>query len=504
MHYGHNMSNIVIIGSGVGGLASAVLLAKDGHHVTVIEKNEQPGGRAGILDRDGFRFDMGPSWYLMPEVFERFYQSVGTSTAEQLKLHHLSPHYRMFFPDGSHVDITGDLERDKQTFEQIEPGSAQAFDRYLEQSKRKYDVSLDTILYRNIRGISDFYNEEFRSRMMAAGKELDVFESMDHYVRRFFKTEKMQQIIQYTLIFLGGMPQNTPALYSLMSHIDFNLGVWYPQGGIHAIIESLVRLGQQHGVEYAYDRPVTNIETRNGQAVAVHCSAGDSIESYPCDLVLSNADYRHTESLIDRKRLRQYPDLYWNTRSLAPSAFILYLGVRGKIQELVHHNLIFSQNWGGAFKELTTKPTWPRDPSLYICVPSKTDPAVAPDGDENLFVLLPIAPGLYETKDSREAYGNFILDYIQKYLGTHFADRIVVRETFSVSDFAARYNAQKGTALGLAHTMLQTSVFRPPNRSRRIGNLYFVGANTTPGIGVPMCLISAHLVHDQISVSVQG
>jgi phytoene desaturase len=485
--------NVVVIGSGVGGLASAALLAKDGYSVTVIEKNEQPGGRASLLERDGFCFDMGPSWYLMPDVYERFFQAMGTSTAEQLTLRKLSPHYRIFFADGETVDITGDMAQDKALFERIEPGSSARFDQYLEESKRKYEISLRSILYRNMNSFRDFADKD----LMRDGRELHVFESMQRYVSRFFKTEKMQQIIQYTLVFLGGAPKNTPALYSLLSHIDFNLGVWCPDGGMYAIPRALVRLGEQYGVRYVYNSPVERIDVKgtgkDRRVRAVH--AGKT--TYLADYVVSNADYQHTEALLSDPSARQFSDRYWRRRTLAPSAFILYLGVRGKMPELVHHNLLFARDWNKHFNEIYFKKIFPTEPSIYICNPNKSDPNLAPADHENLFVLVPIGTRLEETPQSREQYADHVIDLMEKMYGIRMRDRIVVKEMFSISDFARRYNSIGGTALGLAHTTFQSSVFRPPNRSRRVPNLYFVGGNTTPGIGVPMCLISAHLIQDR-------
>jgi phytoene desaturase len=304
----------------------------------------------------------------------------------------------------------------------------------------------------------------------------------------------MRQIIQYTLIFLGGAPQQTPALYSLMSHVDFNLGVWYPDGGIHSIIKALVRLGEQYGVQYLYNQSVTQIETKGGKVVAVHCGS----EIFTADGYISNADYHHTEALLSEHTSRQFSERYWARRTLAPSAFILYLGVSGALPKLAPHNIFFSKDWTQHFRELTRTQVWSRQPSLYICNPNKTDPTVAPPGHENLFVLAPIAPGLFETEESRAEYSEFLLRYVERGLEIGIRDRLVVREMFSVSDFAGRYNSYRSSALGLAHTVMQSSIFRPPNRSRKVSNLYFVGANTTPGIGVPMCLISAQLVRDRV------
>jgi phytoene desaturase len=481
---------IIVIGSGIGGLASAALLAKDGYAVTVLEKNEQPGGRASVLEKDGFVFDMGPSWYLMPDVYERFFNAMGAATSDYLQLKRLSPHYRIFHADGSYSEITGNLEADKALFEQLEPGAAAAFDRYLAEAKVKYDVSVQAILYRNFIKPWDFLAKDVRDK----GRQLQVFESMERYVGRYFKTEKMRQIILYTLVFLGGIPRNTPALYSLMAHVDFNLGVWYPDGGMIAVTRALVALGEKHGVQYCYNEPVTCIETANGQVSRVHTGAA----TYEAEYVISNADYAHTETLIDNPKARQFSARYWQKRTLAPSAFILYLGVEGVIPELVHHNIMFGPDWTKHFRDIADNPSWPETPSLYICNPNKTDEHVAPPGHENLFVLVPIASGLSETEESRQQYGDKMIAYIEETLNIRLQDRIIIRRDFSVTDFATRYNSLRGTALGLAHTLRQSSLFRPPNRSKRLKNLYYVGANTNPGIGVPMCLISAHLVRDRL------
>ncbi len=481
----------IVIGSGAGGMGAAALLAKDGYRVTVLEKNEQPGGRMSLLQKEGFTFDMGPSWYLMPDVYERFFEAMSANVSDYLKLTRLDPHYRIFHADGSYSEITGDLDADKALFERIEPGAAAAFERYLAEAKVKYDISVKAILYRNFTKPWDFLTKDMRD----SGRQLQVFQSMERYVRRYFKTEKMQQIVLYTLVFLGGIPRNTPALYSLMAHVDFNLGVWYPDGGMIAVTRALQALGEKHGVEFHCNEPVTRIETDGKRVTAVQTALG----RYKADVIVSNADYAHTETLLDNAKTRQFTPRYWERRTLAPSAFILYLGVRGELPQLVHHNILFGPDWTAHFRDIADHPGWPRTPSLYICNPNKTDASVAPPGHENLFVLVPVASGLTETPESRRAYGDFVIGYVEKTLGVSFADRIVLREDFSVPDFAARYNSLRGTALGLAHTLRQSSLFRPPNRSPKLANLYYVGANTNPGIGVPMCLISAHLVRDRIA-----
>jgi phytoene desaturase len=339
---------------------------------------------------------------------------------------------------------------------------------------------------------------------------------MQDHVEKYFEHPKLQQIMQYTLVFLGGAPNNTPALYNLMSHVDFNMGVYYPTrldgdgdgdgdgesstgrttsaGGLGAVVDGVVALGEELGIDFRTDWPVSEIRGREGAFVV---RADDGREEYT-DYVVSDADYRHTEmELLDEKK-RQYDADYWESRTYAPSAFLLYLGVEGDVDELAHHTLVLPSDWQQHFDEIFEEPAWPDDPAYYLCVPSKTDDSVAPDGHSNLFALVPVAPGLDDTPAVRESYRDLVLDDIAENTGVDLRDRIVVEETFSVSEFADRYNSYRGTALGLAHTLRQTALFRPPHRSSALDGLYFTGSYTTPGIGVPMCLISGDITADDV------
>ena len=481
--------SVVVIGGGVGGLATACYLADAGADVRVVEKNEQLGGLASRLEADGFRFDMGPSWYLMPDVFERFFADFDRTPSEYYELTHLDPHYRIFFKDDDRVDITPDLERTKAVFEGYESGAGETLERYLGTSRENYEVGMKHFVYEDRTRLRDFLDLDVARQ----ARGLSLLGSMQGHVENYFEHPKLQQIMQYTLVFLGGSPTNTPALYNLMSHVDFNLGVWYPDGGIGAVIDALVDLGRELGVRYDTDRPATAIKGRAG-GFLVETPRGPLTP----DLVVSNADYAHTEQELLHPESRGYDRDYWDSRTYAPSAFLLYLGVEGDLEELAHHTLVLPTDWERHFDQIFEDPQWPDDPAYYLSVPSATDDTVAPEGHSAVVALVPIAPGLEDTPEIRETYRDQVLADVAEHTGTDLRDRIVFEERFCVADFACRYNNYDGTALGLAHTLRQTALFRPPRRSKAVDGLYFVGGDTTPGIGVPMCLIGGDLTAEAI------
>ncbi|QLH84475.1 phytoene desaturase family protein [Halosimplex pelagicum] len=493
--------SVTVVGGGVGGLSAAAYLADAGADVTLVEKNDQLGGRASRLEADGFRFDMGPSWYLMPDVFERFFGHFGKAPADYYELERLDPHYRIFFKnegpaagDGERVDIAADRAKNRELFESIEPGAGEAFDEYLATSERHYETAMEKFVYEDRSSLRDWVDLDV---MRAAPIGIKLMRSMQGHVDNYFENPKLQQIMQYTLVFLGGSPRNTPALYNMMSHVDFNMGVYYPvaneadengdhPGGIGVVIDAFVDLCRELGVDFETGVEVDEI-TRRKRGFLVVDETGS--ERRP-DRVVVNADYAHAEQELLPEHERQYDADYWDDRTYAPSAYLLYLGVEGDVPELAHHTLVLPDDWDPHFAEIFDDPAWPDEPAYYLCVPSKTDDTVAPEGHSNLFVLVPIAPGLEDSPAQRERFREQILDDVAEHADTDLRDRIVFEEEFCVSDFVDRYNATQGTALGLAHTLRQTALLRPPNRSEAVDGLYFTGSFTTPGIGVPMCLIS--------------
>ncbi|MFM9903819.1 MAG: phytoene desaturase family protein [Pyrinomonadaceae bacterium] len=484
---------VVIIGAGIGGLGAAGLFAKKGYDVTVLEKNANLGGRANIFEHEGFKFDMGPSWYLAPDIFEHYFNLVGEKVEDHLDLKKLSPSYRIFFRNnGESLDINSNIDLDTATFEAIEAGAGDKLRAYLKQSEYQYDVATQHFMFKNYDSIFDFFNK----RVMTEGQKLSVFSTMHRFVSKFFKSKKLQQVMEYTMVFLGTSPYEAPALYNLMSHMDFNQGVFYPQGGFYTLIDALANIAERNGAVLRVNSPVDRILVENGRATGVRVEGGEIIDA---DIVISNADMWFTETKLLDERYQTYREKYWKKRTMAPSAFIMYLGVSEKLPSLVHHNLLFSEDWRKNFDDIYKDPRLPDEPSLYVCAPSVTDPYVAPQGKENLFVLVPIASDLPITDEQKEVYADRVLALMESEMNLpDLRKKIEYTRIYTVENFAADYNAYKGSALGLAHTLRQTAIFRPKNKSKKVGNLFYVGAGTNPGIGTQICLISAELAYKRV------
>jgi phytoene desaturase len=482
---------IIIVGAGIGGISAASLLAKQGHNVTVIEKNDHPGGRASVWKKDGFTFDMGPSWYLMPDVFEKYFAEFNKKPENYMQLIRLDPSYRVFFGENDFVDISAKLEKNLDLFESLEPGAKEKMRTYLEKSKYEYDIAMKDFIYKDYKHLTDF----FKPRLIVEGTKLHMFEKLDGYAKRFFKSEKIRKILEYTIVFLGGSPYDSPALYSLMSHVDFNMGVWFPKGGMGSLAQAMTTLAEEQGVQFIYNEPVSKILIEQNKAIGVKTNKTE----YNGDLIVVNADYAWAEQHLLDEKYQSHSKRYWEKRKIAPSAYLLYLGIDKQLKNFIHHNLYFHPNWNEHFKDIFTTPKWPDHFSYYFSCISKTDPDSAKAGGENVFVLIPVAPDLKDTDEIREKYFQMVIDHMEKLTGEKIKDHIIVKRIFTHKDFTQRYNAYKGTALGLAHTLKQTAIFRPQHQSKKVKNLYYTGHYNHPGIGVPMVVISSQIVADIIS-----
>jgi phytoene desaturase len=483
----------IVVGSGFGGLSAAALLAKDGFEVTVLEKNEQIGGRASVYSENDFNFDMGPSWYLMPDVYEKFFAEFGKKPEDYFELDRLDPSYRIFFGDEKVVDVASDIEKNYELFESFEEGGAEKLRKYLEDSKEIYDFSIDEMLYRDYTSILDF----FSGKLLLKGYKLKIWENLQHYVNNQFESDEARKIVQYSIGFLGGAPNNTPSFYHIMSHIDLTMGVWYPQGGMRKVTKSIYDICKEYGVEFKFNEPVEKLEIDENQVKQVITNKS----SYDADIVLMNADYPHAEIDLLEKENQTYNEEYWDKKILAPSAMVAYLGIDKEMDQFAHHTLFLDKDWEAGFDTIfdPKKAAWPEKPSYYVNVPSKTDRSAAPEGSETLFVLVPLAPGIEDTPELRENFYNMIMDDLEAKIGENIRDHIVVKRIFALNDFKERYNAYKGTALGLSHTLRQTALFRPAHMSKKVQNLYYSGHYTHPGIGVPMVLISSQIVANEIT-----
>jgi phytoene desaturase len=504
---------VVVIGGGIGGIATAGLLAKDGHTVTLVEALPRLGGRAGLWEKDGFRFDTGPSWYLMPEVFDHWYKLMGTSADEHLSLSKLDPGYRVYFePEGSDraefIDVRASREENLALFEEMEPGNREAMERYLDSAKETYRIAKEYFLYTSFQDLRPLFVPEVLKRTGTLVRLLTT--PIMSFVKRHTKNPRIQQLLGYPAVFLGSSPFIAPSMFHLMSYLDLEDGVLYADGGFTRVIDTMGEVIKDHGVTVLTNARVSSICTERGggrkaRATGVEYVDSDGTKHFvKADFVVSTTDLHHSETKLLPEELQTYPQSWWDKKLAGPSAVLLYLGVKGEVPELLHHSLFFTEDWNTNFSKIFANPPIIPDPaSLYVCKPSATDTAVAPKGDTNLFVLVPMPAdismgrgGLNRTGDKAvEDVADRAIEQIAKWSGaTDLADRIVVRRSVGPADFAGDLNAWKGTALGPAHTLGQSALFRAGNISKKVDGLYFAGSSTIPGIGLPMCLISAEVL----------
>lgn len=483
---------IVIIGGGIGGVASANLLAKAGYDVTILEQHGQLGGRAGSLQKEGFRFDTGPSWYLMPGVFDHYFELLGETTKD-LDLQRLSPAYKIFFEQNPPITVTSDLEADAATFESIERGAGRSLHRYVANSQKLYDLSIQHFLYTNFERIRDLLSPRLLIPFLPMAKLLVT--PIDRYVSRFVRDQRLKQILEYPMVFLGTSPYTAPAMYSLMSAMDFREGVFYPKRGMYSIIEKMQATAEYLGVQVRTNAVVEQILVEDRVATGVLLNDGSNIQA---DIVISNADLHFTETQLLDAAWQSFPESYWQPREAGPTALLLYLGVDAPLPELEHHNLLFVDAWRENFTAIYDTKKAPEKASIYISKTSKTDEGSAPAGKENIFVLIPLPTEPAVTREYYDALTVHYMQQIKQMTGVDLTERVITKEVFYPDMFEQKFNSWQSSMLGQSHLLRQSALFRTPNRSRKVKNLFYVGGSTVPGIGLPMCLISAELVYKRI------
>jgi phytoene desaturase len=485
------MDKVIVIGSGFSSLSASCYLAKAGFEVELFEKNSTVGGRARQMVKDGFTFDIGPSWYWMPDIFEKFFGDFGKSTRDYYHLDKLNPAYKIFFEDDM-ITIGDCMDDICEEFERLEPGSSQHLRKFIGQAQENYDIAINKVVLRP--GLSPF---ELVTKETVLRID-QFFKTISQEVRKKFKNPKLVSTLEFPVLFLGAKPNNTPSFYNFMNFADFGLGTWHPKGGMYEIIKAMKSLAEELGVTIHTNSPVSHILVSDGQTIGIRSQG----KNHLADLVVSGADYHHSESLLDKK-YRQYSEDYWEKRTYAPSSLLFYIGFNCKLNNIEHHNLFFDTDFEKHAQEIYDHPQWPTDPLFYANFPSVTDASMAPEGKETGFFLVPIAPGLEDTPELRDQYFEIVMDRFEKRTGQSVKEHILFMESFCVNDFIEAYNSYKGNAYGMANTLRQTAFLRPSLKSSKVKNLFFTGQLTVPGPGVPPSLISGKLVADLITKQVK-
>ena len=482
---------VVVIGSGFAGLSAACCLAREGFKVTVLEKNSSPGGRARQFEVDGFKFDMGPSWYWMPDIFEQFFGHFGKKASDYYHLERLDPSYRIYFGPEDVMDLPANLDQLYQLFESYETGSAVKLKKFLADAQFKYETGMREFVFKPAHSPLEFVHW----KIFKSAFRLQLLKSLSSEVKSLFKDSRLIRLLEFPVLFLGATPENTPAMYSMMNYADMVLGTWYPKGGMVKIVDGMVELAKELGVRFEFNTEVTAIETLNRKATQLKTRSGRIISA---DVVIGGADYHHVEQQLLPKDSRQYDENYWAGRVMAPSSLVFYLGVEGKLPEMLHHNLFFDADFKLHSEEIYTTKKWPSSPLFYVSVPSATDDTIAPSGYENLFILMPIATDLEDHEEIRDYYFSHLMDRIYANTGYDLRNRIVYKRSYCIKDFKADYHSFRGNAYGLANTLKQTAFLKPRLKSSKLDNLYFTGQLTVPGPGIPPALISGQIVAREI------
>ncbi|ESU27038.1 phytoene dehydrogenase [Flavobacterium limnosediminis JC2902] len=480
-------TTIHIIGSGFSSLAAACYLAKEGNDVTVFEKNGTVGGRARQLKKDGFTFDIGPTWYWMPDVFERFFSDFNKKPSDYYQLVKLSPAYQVYFDVNDFITIADNLDEIIITFESIEKGSGQKLAAFMKEAQSNYNIAIKDLVYRPGESPLELITPETTLKIG------QFFGNISRDIRKQFKNKRLVQILEFPVLFLGAKPSDTPSFYSFMNFADFGLGTWHPKNGMYSVIMAMETLAKELGVKIHTNANIEKITVENGKASGIVVN-GQEIDA---DIIVSGADYHHTETLLDEK-YRAYSEAYWNKKTFAPSSLLFYVGFDKKINNVEHHSLFFDVDFDAHASDIYDTPKWPENPLFYASFPSKTDTNSAPEGKETGIFLIPLAPGIEDTPELREHYFEKIITRLEKLTGQSVKSKILFKESFCVNDFIKEYNSYKGNAYGMANTLLQTAFLRPKLKSKKVKNLYFTGQLTVPGPGVPPSLISGKLVSDLI------
>jgi phytoene desaturase len=478
------LKHITIIGSGFAGLSAAAYMAKEGHQVTVIEKNEQAGGRARSFESAGFTFDMGPSWYWMPDIFESFFKDFGKQPNDFYQLIRLDPSYQVLWED-LQLPLPANFTELKAVFESLEKGAGNQLELFLKEAAYKYEVGIHKFVEKPGLSITEFFTLDVAKSVF----KIDLLTSIHTHVRKYFSNPKLIQIAEFPILFLGALPKNTPALYSLMNYADMKLGTWYPMGGMTELVKGMQQLAMNLGVQFKFNESVLSFEYQNKSISKVITN----INTYPTDAVIAACDYHHLETAVLASTYRNYTGDYWEKRKMAPSSILIYLGINKKLKNILHHNLLFDAPFDQHAQELYTQPQWPIDPLMYVNCTSASDPSVAPEGNENLMVLIPTAPGLIDTEEIKEAYFKKAMVKLEKHFGEDIESHIVYKRIYAAKNFIADYHAFKGNAYGLANTLDQTAILKPSIKNKYLHNLIYAGQLTVPGPGVPPAIISGKL-----------
>ena len=485
---------IIVIGSGLAGMSCAAYLGKAGHRVTVIEKNSTYGGRLQTVSQQGYTFDSGPSWYWMPDIFDSFFEDFDKKTNDYYDLRRINPGYRVYFSEGEYFDLVENLDELKRNFSKIEKGGGRALQKYLDDAGEKYEVAVKKFMYKPSLSPLEYIHFDLIKKL----GRLNLFRPISKHIRQYFSNQKIIQMLEFPSLLLGAKPSDTPALYSIMNYADIVLGTWYPSGGIRSVAKAIYQVAKSQGVDFSFNQPVKKISINGNKATEVVTNKS----SYHADIIVANADYNHVEQTMLPKSYQNYSKSYWEKRTMSPSALVFYVALNKKL-DLSHHTLFFDSDFKKHAREIYDNPKWPDEPLFYTSCVSKTDPKVAPENGEALFILIPVAPNLVDNEQTRKSYFQQVISRMELLINQDIKDHIVFSKSYAHRDFISDYNSFQGNAYGLANTLFQTAFLKPKIKNKKINNLYYTGQLTVPGPGMPPSLISGKIVADQIKIEIK-